>query len=284
MKKNVYLVMCMMLVVTFTLSAQQPMMNRSKQVHRNERSMEHRQRGLVTPQMRADRMATELGLSEGEKAKVKDLFEKEDANKVKRMDEVQKIRKEMKAKIDGDKKSITAELEKIIGKDKVQKLADKREEMRAKMENKKKEGRGGREAFSVEKSKMNRPHYGQKSKRDNERRQNTIVTPQMHADRMTAELGLTENENAKVKNLFEKEDAIRVKRMDEAQKMKKEMKAIIENDKKSSAADLEKIIGMEKVQKLADKREEMKSKMKNNMQKCGEKPMCKGANAPERRK
>ena len=284
MKKNVYLVMCIMLMMTFTLSAQQPMMNRSKNVQKIECGKGHHQRGISTPQMRADRMATELGLTDNEKAKVKDFFEKEDANKVKRMDEVQKIRKEMKAKIDGDKKSSATELEKIIGKDKVQKLADKREEMRAKMDNNKKEGRGGRNALSAEKSKMNRPHNGNKTKRGNERRQNTIVTPQMRADRMTTELGLTDNENAKLKNLFEKEDAIKVKRMDEAQEIQKEMKAKIEDDKKSNATELEKIIGKEKVQKLVDKREEMKSKMKNNMQKCGEKPMCKGANAPERRK
>ena len=284
MKKNVYLVMCIMLMMTFTLSAQQPKMNRSNNVQKTERGKEKRQRTLVTPQMRADKMATELGLTDKETAKVKDLFEKEDANKVKRMDEVQKIKKEMKAKIDGDKKSITAELERIIGKDKVQKLADKREEMRAMMENNKKEERGGRQALSAEKSKMNRPHNAQKSKRGNERRQNTIVTPQMRADRMTTELGLTDNENAKLKNLFEKEDAIKVKRMDEAQEIQKEMKAKIEDDKKSNATELEKIIGKEKVQKLVDKREEMKSKMKNKMQKCGEKPMCKGANAPEKRK
>ncbi len=133
MKKNVYLVMCMMLVVTFAISAQQPMMNRAKMVHKTEGRMEHRQRGMVTPQMRADRMATELGLSENEKAKVKDLFEKQDANKVRRMDEVQKMKKEMKAKFEGDRKSNEAELERIIGKEKIQKLADKREEMKSKM-------------------------------------------------------------------------------------------------------------------------------------------------------
>ncbi len=133
MKKNVYLVMCMMFILTFTLSAQRQRMNKARTPQNCEQRMDNRQRGMVTPQMRADRMATELGLSENEKAKVKDLFEKQDANKVTRMDEIQKMKKEMKAKFEGDRKSNEAELERIIGKEKIQKLADKRAEMKSKM-------------------------------------------------------------------------------------------------------------------------------------------------------
>ena len=138
MKKNLYLVMCMMFVLTFTLSAQQPRMEKFKTHQNSNRKMVHRQRGMVTPLMRADRMASVVGLSDAEKLKVKELFEKEDANRVKRMDEVQRMKKEMKAKFESDRKSNNAELEKIIGKEKFQKLADKRSEMKTKMENQRK--------------------------------------------------------------------------------------------------------------------------------------------------
>lgn len=138
MKKNLYLVMCMMFVLTFTLSAQQPRMEKSKTHQNSDRKMGHRHTGMVTPLMRADRMASVVGLSDAEKLKVKELFEKEDANRVKRMDEVQKVKKEMKVKFEGDRKSNDAELEKIIGKEKFQKLADKRSEVKTKMVNQRK--------------------------------------------------------------------------------------------------------------------------------------------------
>lgn len=135
MKKNVYLVMCMMLVLTFTLSAQQPRMNKARTPQNSERKMDRRHGGMVTPQMRADKMATLLELSNAEKLKLKELFEKEDANKVKRMDEIQKMKKEMKAKVANEMKAQDAELEKIIGKEKFQKLVEKRAEMKKRAEN-----------------------------------------------------------------------------------------------------------------------------------------------------
>lgn len=144
MKKNVYLVMCMMFIMTFTLSAQRPRMNKARTPQNCERRMDNRKSSMVTPQMRADRMATELGLTDAERLKVKALFEKEDANRVKRMDEMQAAKKEMKAKFDNDRKSNDAELEKIIGKEKFQKLTDKREEMKSKMADRQKTNRQNR--------------------------------------------------------------------------------------------------------------------------------------------
>ena len=140
MKKNVCLVMCMMFIMTFTLSAQQPRMNKAKTPQNCERRIDNR-KGHLTPQMRADRMATELGLTDAEKLKVKLLFEKEDANRVKRMDENQGMRNEVRAKADGDRKSKDAELEKIIGKEKFQKMTEKREEMKSKMADRQKTNR-----------------------------------------------------------------------------------------------------------------------------------------------
>lgn len=144
MKKNVYLVMCVMFVLTFTLSAQQPRMDKARTPQNSERRVGNRQGGMITPQMRADKMATELGLTDAEKLKVKVLFEKEDANRVKRMDETQATKKEMRAKFDNDRKSNDAELEKIIGKEKFQQLVNKRAEMKSKMDDRQKTNRQNR--------------------------------------------------------------------------------------------------------------------------------------------
>ncbi|MDO9153945.1 MAG: hypothetical protein Q7U47_09615 [Paludibacter sp.] len=80
--------------------------------------------------------------------------------------------------------------------------------------------------------------------------QRKIVTPQMRADRMTEELGLTNAETVKLKGFFEKQDAIRINRIDEFQKIKKDLKAKVENERKVADAELQKILGNEKFQKL----------------------------------
>ena len=86
-----------------------------------------------TAEMRADRMAKQLSLTDAEKAKVKALFESQDANRLKKQAEMKKTHEEMKAKFEAERKSQDAELQKIIGAEKFQKLQATRAERFEKM-------------------------------------------------------------------------------------------------------------------------------------------------------
>jgi Spy/CpxP family protein refolding chaperone len=102
-------------------------------IMRKEMRVEHHH-GIVTPQMRADKMAKTLGLTDAEKSKVKELFEKQDAARIKMADEVYKIKQEMRVKFENARKANEADLEKIIGKDKFEKLQALKTEGKKKME------------------------------------------------------------------------------------------------------------------------------------------------------
>ena len=78
-------------------------------------------------------MAKQLNLTDAEKAKVKALFESQDANRQKKQAEMKKTREEMKAKFEAERKSQDAELQKIIGAEKFQKFQATRAERFEKM-------------------------------------------------------------------------------------------------------------------------------------------------------
>ncbi len=77
-------------------------------------------------------IAKELGLSDAEKVKVKTLFEKQDVQRAKDRAEIEKMRKAEMAKVEAYKKAQDEELQKIIGKEKYEKLQLKRAEMQMK--------------------------------------------------------------------------------------------------------------------------------------------------------
>ncbi len=139
MKKYAMFLLASALTMSVTVFAQEQTAPPRQEKMRTEKRVEFRQKhkGIVTPQMRADKMAKELGLSDAEKAKVKTLIEKNDQLRIQRADEMQKMRKDFKAKIEKDRDAQKAELEKIIGKEKFDKLqamrAEKAEKMKSMM-------------------------------------------------------------------------------------------------------------------------------------------------------
>lgn len=100
-----------------------------------KREFNQNARPQVTPQVRAERLAKQLSLTDDQKAKIQALFEKQDANRAKAQTEVKKTREEMKAQFDADRKAQDEELAKIIGPEKFQKYQAARAERMQKMQN-----------------------------------------------------------------------------------------------------------------------------------------------------
>lgn len=207
----------------------------------------------ISAENRADKMAKTLGLSDTEKANVKEIFEKQSAKMEQFKSEVKKFREEKMAQFKAERKAMDADLEKAIGPDKYQKLEAKKSELIAKIKERHGDfqlNRHGRE-WELMKHKK---EIGQ------------MVTPEKRSERMAKELELTDAQKADVKSLFEQQDAMRHQQMEKAEKMKADMKAQFEAQRKTNEEALAKIIGQEKFQKLqamhADKMAKMKDKMK----------------------
>ena len=79
-------------------------------------------------------MAKALGLTDTEKSKVQVLFEKQDAKREQHLAVVNKVRDEQMAQLETERKSMNADLEKIIGTEKYQKLENKRTELKANLQ------------------------------------------------------------------------------------------------------------------------------------------------------
>ena len=140
MKKYLFLVATILLTMSMTVSAQ----NNRRNLDNRRGNMDNRRSERMmkmTPKQRADLMAKELDLTADQAAKVEALIEKQDAKRLEqvkeqrsergtgtqnrdaRRDEFRKMReKEMQAQ--------QAELEKIIGKEKVEKWNELRKEVR----------------------------------------------------------------------------------------------------------------------------------------------------------
>jgi Spy/CpxP family protein refolding chaperone len=91
-------------------------------------------RQQMTPQLRAERLAKQLELTDDQKAQVQALYVKQDAERQKKQGDVQKSREEMKAQFDAERKTQDEELTKIIGADKMKKLQEMRAERMKKMQ------------------------------------------------------------------------------------------------------------------------------------------------------
>ena len=120
MKKYVILTLALVFVFNLTTTAQEQVPGKGEKGPRKE--FRGGGKPEITPEMRANKMAKQLSLTDAEKAKVKALFEAQEANRVKMETEVKKTHKEMKAQFEADRKAQDAELEKIIGAEKFQKL------------------------------------------------------------------------------------------------------------------------------------------------------------------
>lgn len=93
-----------------------------KNIKGNRGDLKKEVRKDISPEKKAEFMATQLGLTDAEKFKVQDLFIKQDAKSKKHMQEAKKLREEQKANYEAERTARDAELVKIIGNEKFQKL------------------------------------------------------------------------------------------------------------------------------------------------------------------
>ena len=140
MKKYGMLVLAMAFMFSLALSAQDATPPQGEKSPRKE--FRKGDRPMVSPEKRAEKMAQELGLSAAEKTKVQALFEKQDAKHKEQMEKGEKVKAEMKAKFDAERKANDDEMIKIIGPEKFKKLEDLRAEKMEKMKQHR-EKRGG---------------------------------------------------------------------------------------------------------------------------------------------
>lgn len=198
-------------------------------------------RVAVTPEMRAERMATKLALTDAQKAKVLELFKKEEVKKASLKEELKAQREKNEALSDAQKEKMAAfrkaqdaELEKIIGKEKMTQLQAERAGQMQKM--KENHGRGQLEG---------RPEANAATLK-------AKFTPEKRAERMKVELGLSDAEKDALVQLFNSQQ----------NKVAEERKQKMELMKKAQDADIEKIIGKEKMAKYNELRKEKLEKAK----------------------
>jgi hypothetical protein len=131
MKKYAKLSFFLLFGICIYLSAQTPENSPEKKEHKHEfAGTRHK---MMTAEERTNFIAKEIGLTDAEKLKVMALFTKQDEKREKHRLELEQLRLKELSKIEEERKTQDAELEKIIGKEKFQKVVAKRAEMEAKM-------------------------------------------------------------------------------------------------------------------------------------------------------
>jgi periplasmic protein CpxP/Spy len=124
MRKYVMLAMVAIFMFGTAFSAQGQPQQRHNRTDKKEVKQDEKK--MITPEKRAEFLAKQLELTDAEKAKVQDMFVKQDAKVEQHMEEVKKIREEQKTKFEAERKSRDAELIKIIGNEKFQKMQAQR--------------------------------------------------------------------------------------------------------------------------------------------------------------
>jgi len=133
MKKYAMLLMASVFMLSVSITAQdQP----STEKRGERKEFKQGARPQVSPEKRAEKMATDLGLTAAEKANVQTLFEKQDVAIEKFKSEVNKESDDFRPKFRELRKSQDAELKTVIGEEKYQKLQTIRAEQRQKMQEK----------------------------------------------------------------------------------------------------------------------------------------------------
>jgi len=126
MKRYAMVVMTTMLMVGFTTMAQ----NRPpvKNLRGERAELKTVKREMATPEKRVERMAKELELNTTQTRDLKVLFEKQDAKRHEEMENLKKLRAEMKTKKEAERKTDDAALAKILGQEKYHQFELKRAE------------------------------------------------------------------------------------------------------------------------------------------------------------
>ena len=141
MKKHGMFLMAIGMMFCMAVSAQ----DQSSQTDNRPPRQEMRQQ--QTPQVRAERLAKQLGLTDDEKTKVQALFEKQNADREKMRSEGTNLtREQMRTKMDEMRKGEETEMQKILTPEKFTKYQDLRKEQMEKMKQRMQERMGDRPA------------------------------------------------------------------------------------------------------------------------------------------
>ena len=269
MKKYLFLLATLLLTVSMSVSAQRNQRNTGNRGNMNNRRSEQMMR--MTPQERVTLMTKELNLTTKEAADVLALCKKQEAERNKQIEENRAQRnltrqanvarrEEMREKRLKEVEKQTAELEKIIGKERVQKWNDLRQNVRDSTRAGRMDGRGNNR--TIKGNIDNRQSFDSR-RSDNRMRMST----KERVDLMTKELDLTTQQAAKVLALTEKQEAESIAQVTENRKLRdsgslnsearrKEMREMRDKQVKNHYAELEKIIGKEKLEKWKNLRQE----------------------------
>ena len=139
MKKYLFLVATLLLTMSLSVSAQNNRGNANNK--RNSDNRRSEQMKKVTPKERADMMASKLDLTAEQTAQILSLMEKQDAERLEQVAEHRKLRGTGNVNSDAKREEFraarlkeveqhNAELEKIIGKEKVEKWNELRKDVR----------------------------------------------------------------------------------------------------------------------------------------------------------
>lgn len=271
MKKYLFLLATLLLTVSMSVSAQRNQRNTGNRGNMNNRRSEQMMR--MTPQERVTLMTKELNLTTKEAADVLALCEKQEAERNKQIEENRAQRnltrqanvarrEEMREKRLKEVEKQTAELEKIIGKERVQKWNDLRQNVRDSNRAGRMDGRGNNR--TIKGNIDNRQSFDSR-RSDNRMRMST----KERVDLMTKELDLTTQQAAKVLALTEKQEAESIAQVTENRKLRdsgslnsearrKEMREMRDKQVKNHYAELEKIIGKEKLEKWKNLRQDVR--------------------------
>ena len=144
MKKNRILILAFGFIFCLSVSAQNPMPGNGEPKGQKPEMRQGGERQQMTPQMRAERMAKQLGLTDDEKTKVQALYEKLNADREKfRKDNASLDREQMRAKFDEMRKNEDAEMAKILSPESLKKYQDFRKEQMEKMKQRMESGGDG---------------------------------------------------------------------------------------------------------------------------------------------
>jgi periplasmic protein CpxP/Spy len=133
MKKYVKLALASVFFFSMSVMAQDQIQTPASNGTQN--GMRQGPRQQVSAQVRAERMAKDLSLTDAEKAKVQEVYEKNDALFTKFRSEVSRESPDFREKFKALRDAQDAELEKIIGKEKFQAWQKLQAERRQKMNN-----------------------------------------------------------------------------------------------------------------------------------------------------
>ncbi len=274
MKKHLFLVATLLLILSMSVSAQNYNNRRNTGNRRNNMNYSRSEQMMrMTPQERVDLMTKELNLTTKEASEVLALCEKHEAERIEevnkhrsergtgyanrdaRRDEFREMRAEQMEKQ-------FAELEKIIGKERAEKWNELRQDVRDSNREGRYDGRGY--------NRNSRRDVNNRGNFDNRRSDYMMrLSAQERVDLMTKELDLTSEQAAQILALTQKYEDQRNQEVDEHREERRterlnrdarrdEFREMRTKQMEEQQAELEKIIGKEKLDKWNSMRQDVR--------------------------